>query len=468
MQATNSQHALSVSNRKFYWNAIEKYFEPINYDSNINIDSQFPTTTTSALRMPISQYFHKSFDLLEKKLGDLDLNKIHNNILLSGITLTKADLYSKINKILFNLNLIKENYLNLDKDLVEHNKFKPINNILNRFYDTLNQIDPTVFLVKHNKSSGKLQRCKIYLEKCEDYSFSNENLLALLEGEFILDEKVYQYLGNNLDFRNIIEHEDYNKLNFKKTTIFYDNGIEIDNNLDKNLLNIYQKKPGSRIYIINGTLENLTINFFGYEITGNEKDLSLKVFPKNYPIDINGLTGCLSLINLKVKNISIKTTRSSCEDAINLINVEGSFAEIDIKNSLSDGLDIDFSDVQIDKINIFSSGNDCVDFSSGNYKLNKLNLANCGDKALSVGEKSFLILNEIVAENSNIGIASKDSSVTKINNAYLKNVKTCVSAYNKKQEFYGGFLEIKNIDCKNYVRKTFSDTTSKIIIENEL
>ena len=87
---------------------------------------------------------------------------------------------------------------------------------------------------------------------------------------------------------------------------------------------------------------------------------------------------------------------------------------------MNDGLDIDFSDVQIDKINIFSSGNDCVDFSSGNYKLNKLNLANCGDKALSVGEKSFLILNEIVAENSNIGIASKDSSVTKINNAYLK------------------------------------------------
>ena len=468
MQATNSQHALSVSNRKFYWNSIEKYFEPINYDSNININRQSPTTTTSILRMPISKYFYQSFDSLEKKLDNLNLNKIHNNMLLSGINLSKDDLNSKINKILFNLNLIKENYLNLDKDLVEHNKFKPINNILSRFNDTLNQIDPSVFLVKHNQSSGKLQRCKIYLEKCEDYSFSNENLLALLEGEFVLDEKVYQYLGNNLDFKNIIEHEDYNKLNFKKTTIFYDNGIEIDNNLDENLLNIYQKKPGSRIYIIGGTLENLIINFFGYKITENEKDLSLKVFPKNYPIDINGLTGCLSLINLKVKNISIKTTESSCEDTINLINVEGSFSEIDIKNSLSDGLDIDFSDVQIDKINISSSGNDCVDFSSGNYKLNKLNLSNCGDKALSVGEKSFLILNEIVAENSNIGIASKDSSVTKINNAYLKNLKTCVSAYNKKQEFYGGFLEIKNIDCKNYVRKMVSDTTSKIIIENEL
>ncbi len=30
-----------------------------------------------------------------------------------------------------------------------------------------------------------------------------------------------------------------------------------------------------------------------------------KTFMENYPIDINGLTGCLSLINLEVKNISI-------------------------------------------------------------------------------------------------------------------------------------------------------------------
>ena len=33
----------------------------------------------------------------------------------------------------------------------------------------------------------------------------------------------------------------------------------------------------------------------------------------------------------------------------------------------------------------------------------------------------------------NIGIASKDSSIVKLNVAYLKNLKTCVSAYNKKQ-----------------------------------
>ena len=39
---------------------------------------------------------------------------------------------------------------------------------------------------------------------------------------------------------------------------------------------------------------------------------------------------------------------------------------------------------------------------------------------------------------------------------------------NKKQEFYGGFLKIKNIDCKNYNEKVKADNYSKIIVENEL
>ena len=50
----------------------------------------------------------------------------------------------------------------------------------------------------------------------------------------------------------------------------------------------------------------------------------------------------------------------------------------------------------------------------------------------------------------------------------FKNTDLCFSAYNKKQEFYGGFLEIKNINCKSYNEKVTADAYSKIIIENEL
>ena len=444
MQATNSQHALAVANRKFYWNSIENYFEPIVYDSNIDISRSAPTTTSALFRLPISKQFYKAFDLLEKKLINLDLNQIHNNLKHSGIDLPKADLIMKINKIIFNLNAIKKAYLNMDNEIVNYNHFKLIdNNIFTKFNETLNEINPNVYLVRHNQDNGQLERCKIYLKMCEDYPFSSDNIADLLGGEFVLNKKIYQYLGKNLDFKNIIEHENYNKLKLEKATIFYDNGIQINNNIDQNLLEIYQNKPGSRIYIINGELENIAINFNGYKRIPEEKE----IVPKNYPIDIKGLTGCLSLINLKVKNISIKANRANCEDAINLINVKGSINNIEIKNSLSDGLDIDFSRLEINNLDILSSLNDCLDLSYGEYKLINLNLSNCGDKGLSVGEKSFLILNKININKANTGIAVKDSSIATIEYLNIEKTIKCIHVYRKKQEFSGAVANLKSVEC---------------------
>jgi hypothetical protein len=444
MQSTNSQHALSTSNRKFYWNSIENYFEPIVYDTNIDINRSTPTTTTTLFRLPISKQFYEAFEVLEKKLSNLNLNNIHKNLELSGINLSKADLIMKINKIIFNLNAIKKAYLNMDSEIVNYNHFKLIdNNILTKFNETLNEINPNVYLVRHNQDNGQLERCKIYLKMCEDYSFSSDNVANLLGGEFVLNKKIYQYLGKSLDFKNIIEHENYNKLKLEKATIFYDNGIQINNNIDQNLLEIYQNKPGSRIYIINGELENIAINFNGYKRSPEEKE----IVPKNYPIDIKGLTGCLSLINLKVKNISIKANRANCEDAINLINVEGNINNIEIKNSLSDGLDIDFSRLEINNLDILSSLNDCLDLSYGEYKLINLNLSSCGDKGLSVGEKSFLVLNKINVNKASTGIAVKDSSVATIEYLNIKEAIKCIHVYRKKQEFSGAVANLKFVKC---------------------
>ena len=61
MQSTNSHHALSASNRKFYWNSIENYYEPVNYDANPDIDRENPTTTTALYRLPVNDYFKDSF-----------------------------------------------------------------------------------------------------------------------------------------------------------------------------------------------------------------------------------------------------------------------------------------------------------------------------------------------------------------------------------------------------------------------
>ena len=69
--------------------------------------------------------------------------------------------------------------------------------------------------------------------------------------------------------------------------------------------------------------------------------------------------------------------------------------------------------------------------------------------AIDISGKNIKIHN-ILVENANIGVASKSSSKSLINKAIIKKVETCLSSYNKKQEFFGSNLIVKNIDCKNF------------------
>ena len=72
MQATNSTHGLAANNRKFYWNSIENYFEPINYDSNANINNDI---SIGILRYPFSKNLFTAFDELEIKIRNLNQNE---------------------------------------------------------------------------------------------------------------------------------------------------------------------------------------------------------------------------------------------------------------------------------------------------------------------------------------------------------------------------------------------------------
>ena len=466
LQSTNSHHGLSAPNRKFYWNSIENYFEPILYDANPNIDLDFSTTTSTKMRLPVSEYFNKSLDILRLKLSNIDIDELYIEIKLSGLNLSKEELHKKIKKINKNFKLIEKNlYKMSQKEIVLHNSFKPIKNILDIFNENLKDIDPDVLLILHK--NGKFEKCEIYLKNCQFYNILDRDLANLLEGELKINNIQYQYIGENIDLDYLGFNKKYNSQKFQQSTIFYDDDVEIEKDLEKNILTINQKKAGSRAYIINGKLEDATIFFNGKNIILDKDINNTKLLPPNFPIDSKGLTGCLSLINVNVKNVNLFADNSSCEDAINFINSTGSINEISIKNSFSDSLDVDFSKIKFNSINISSAINDCVDFSAGSYEVVDLKLDKCGDKGISIGEKSNVQIGTININNSKIGIATKDSSILMLNNAILKNLKTCVSAYNKKQEFQGGFIKMKNFNCVNYINEFNIDNLSNVVLNNK-
>ena len=136
---------------------------------------------------------------------------------------------------------------------------------------------------------------------------------------------------------------------------------------------------------------------------------------------------------------------------------EGIISEIDVKNSLFDSIDGDFSVLEFKKIIIDKSKNDCLDFSFGDYIVKNANLSFCGDKGI-VGELAKVKINESFIKNTNSAIVSKDFAEVKVSNTEIAQSKYCFQAYNKKQEFSGGYLAIENTSC---------DKSNKIKMEND-
>ena len=465
MQSTNSHHALGASNRKFYWNSIENYFEPILYDANPNIDLNFSTTTTAVIRYPISNYYDESFDNLNNKLTKINIEKLFENISTSGLDISKKNLKAKINKIKKNFERIKKNFnRNANKEIISYNNFKPIDNILNKFNENLKDIDSSVYLIRYDKNN--LLKCQIYLENCQFYEILDKDLVNLLEGELEVNNVHYQYIGSNINLSSLQIGDKYQSQNFLQSKIFYEDGIEIHQDVKNRILKVSQKKVGSRAYFINGELDDVTIIYNGIDINKNLTSKNKKFVPSNFPIDSKGLTGCLSFINMNLNNISINAKNSNCEDAINFINSTGTISKVVVQNSFSDALDVDYSNLKFDYIDISNALNDCTDFSSGNYELLNLYLKNCGDKGISIGEKSFVKVKNVNIDKADIGIATKDSSVLKLSQASLKNLNTCISAYNKKQEFQGGFIKAEKIECENFKNKFDIDKLSKVLLNN--
>ena len=124
-------------------------------------------------------------------------------------------------------------------------------------------------------------------------------------------------------------------------------------------------------------------------------------------------------------------------------------------------MDADFSNLFIKNITIKNSKNDCLDFSFGSYKINNAMISNCGDKGISFGEQSVGIVNKVEINNSPIGIASKDSSFVKIYKMIGELSDFCLTAYRKKQEFYGSIILFNEMKCSAPI-KIFAEPGSKI------
>ncbi len=409
----------NTHNRKFFFNKLSSEFIPIVYDSN----TQFLFSDEPYL---IEEY--SNFSSIVNGAGlmlstSLDSNLVNKKLIERGLDWSidyTEELIKKFYDNLYDITLQKvpdKDYLTIKNSL----KKKRNSDALFLFTDYENSI---------------FEICDQYLNNC--YFIDKPNYKELLNDDLIYLDKSTHLIGinkenfhsdNTLEYSNEIFIDDIN-LKFIDEVIYRVNSSE-------KIITFTLNNPKSKVLV--QSLEQIN----GWEFRVNSQN----VINTNSRSDENLLTGCLTIYDSFIKNIKISSNNAHCEDAVNFISVSGSIENIDINNAVSDGLDLDFSNLKILNLNIKNAGNDCLDISAGNYDLINLILDNCKDKGLSIGEKSNAQIKNIEVVNTNLAIAIKDSSYAVINNFFGDNVEKCLNAYRKKQEFGPVKVQIKKREC---------------------
>ena len=172
-----------------------------------------------------------------------------------------------------------------------------------------------------------------------------------------------------------------------------------------------------------------------------------------------------------LKNVTFSENR--CEDALNIIRSTFDLMDVDIKNAISDGLDADFSNGVVTggifKNLGFAGGGDGIDLSGSRITITGTRFLNIADKAISVGEESYLISDQLSIQKVGVGIVSKDGSHTTVQNSEVMETKIAgLMAYTKKPVYPLATLHAKDITFKNSTPNALVQKGNEVMLDGIL
>tara|TARA_X000000368_G_scaffold389261_1_gene351463 strand:+ start:2883 stop:5219 length:2337 start_codon:yes stop_codon:yes gene_type:complete len=459
--ALDAGHSLSFDDRRFYYNSIERSFIPIYYDGKSQILNSIQRMPESALQKYVSEEAKEGSLNAIKKISQIDKKALLNELIISGLNLNKDSLDKVMDKIIKRLQIIntaKPLKVKISDKSKYFSKFSAKDSLnkrlvfsdfqLNEFYicdfklDVCKTIRNRPLQFKRNLAEAISQ----------NFNFLKDQSDSKIEYIFVYDDLNYE----KESFLHSKELLLWKSIIVDSVLIQYNKDIDLEVNNQNKIILITQKHKNGLVIFKNGELKDWKIKFNGTKNVSTEKTANLN--PMN-------LTGCLNTYNVKLTNVSFDIRDTFCEDSVNLIKTDGNIDLIEVKNSISDSIDMDFSNLLISKIVVSNSLNDCLDLSYGNYEIKEIKVKKCGDKGVSVGEKSNVEIHDLNASETKIAVASKDSSILSLHSAFIAETPLCFAAYRKKQEFSGGKILVKNTNCD---KNNFYTTKDSRIFFNEL
>ena len=452
--ALKATHGLSKDDSRFYFNPVFGRIEPIYYDGIARIKAEFKPKE-------INSFVHEGLVNIKNEINLLDLSEIYKSFSDVGGDLTFKEFLFLFDKINENINYL------LSLPVVDY-KLQTFDN--DEYF--------IEFLRLHYKDSYKTNYINYegyynqshYIYKCDQNNECNKESVSFNDIRLGIGQRLLDKISSEpiIFFRKSNSFKENNKSDIfslksialeNNTNIYLTDDVFLSVDEEERIIKIATNSEKNAVLFTGDSLNNWNIE---YTSKINKDDLS-KTSPG---ISVLGLTGCLNFHDIKLINVRINSENSTCEDGIHLLRANGTIAEINVNNALSDAIDFDFSTVTVDRIIVNNSVNDCIDLSSGNYLINNINVTGCGDKGISLGEDGYAKLIYANIHDSEIGVASKDSSKMEIDYAKINVFDYCATLYRKKQEYNGANMSIKEISCD--LDTYFVQEGSELIIQKKL
>tara|TARA_Y100001968_G_scaffold330366_1_gene382039 strand:+ start:5079 stop:7649 length:2571 start_codon:yes stop_codon:yes gene_type:complete len=325
------------------------------------------------------------------------------------------------------------------------------------------------------------------------FNLNQLNLIgSVLGSSFNFSVPIYSYKENETSIKDINQlralkylniNEDSKIISFKRNSIRIKDSLFIPSGYQLKILpgtsldlienaSIISYSPLSFIGTAKLPIEIISSDGNGQGIvvvnakrTSTLKHISFKNLKTIYKYGINP-SGSITFYNsdVEINNASFESLKS--EDSLNIINSKFIINDSEFNNSLSDAIDIDFSNGSMNNLKLTNIGNDGLDFSGSGVSLKNILINNSGDKGISIGENSSINMENINIIKSLVGIAVKDDSLLKGENILINNTYVGIANYNKKSWFKGAKTLLKEVIITNTNNKYLNEIGSIMNINN--
>lgn len=180
------------------------------------------------------------------------------------------------------------------------------------------------------------------------------------------------------------------------------------------------------------------------------------------------LTGAVNFYESDVEIINTLFHNNYCEDALNIIRSDFTINKCRFENIFSDAFDSDYSTGQVNNTYFEKINNDAMDFSASEVLISDCTINLAGDKGISSGENSIVDVFNTSISNSNIGIASKDLSLIRLDKINISYCNYGFVGFIKKPEFGPSRIITKSTECTNVQTLMYIEKGSLIDFNGEI